>query len=434
MNNTNKCTSMSNDKYDMISSLPDEMLQHILSFIGIRQAVQMSVVSKRWVNLWTSLSHLNFDPHEFVLDDEYHLSTAERKRALDAKYTKFVETLLSRHETSFLDTFRIKILDQDGCSDLVGTCVSYAMKVNPQVFSVEAPFFHKDISGPIFSCESIKELFLRKTWNYTQRIPNFINLPQIRRLQLTNTVLEDRCITRLFSGCPVLEDVSLENCGNEFSCIFSQKLKYLSLRDCIFVHNYRIICVHSCLFGDAVNSVIISHPFHVEFKWKSTGTAAVGNTFSFMRNIFRYFDFGDNIGGLSDVTVLELHIKEMKHISGAAVPKLGEFHNLIDLCLGSWCMTCNLSPIALFLQQTPNLQKITLYMCARHCRVEETGIHQTLGIMWVYLFQYLFGCKNLKQVEIKILKDYIRAHKINKALLPRRLQMRGVEIIVSEHI
>ncbi|KAF3336777.1 F-box domain containing protein [Carex littledalei] len=449
MNNTNKCICMPNDKYDRISSLPDEMLQHILSFLGIRQSVQTSVVSKRWVNLWTSLSHLNFDPHEFVLEDES-----------DAKFKKFVEMLLSRHETSFLDNFQIKILDQYGCFDLVRTCVSYAMKVNPRVFSVEAPFFHKDICGPIFSCESIEELFLRKS-NYPHRIPDFVNLPRIRRLQLTGTRLDNGCITipdfvnlprirrlqltrtrldngcitRLFSGCPVLEDVSLEYCSGEISCIFSQKLKYLSLCHCVFLRDYRLMCVDSCLLGDAVNSVIISRPFHVEFMWKSVGTTAVGNTFSFMRNVFHYFDFGDNIGGLSDVIVLKLHIKEMKHISGAAMPKLGEFHNLIDLCLGSWCMTCNLSPVALFLQQTPNLQKITLYMCARHCRVEETGIDKKMDhLMWVYLLRYLYGCKNLRQVEIKLFKDYIRVHKINKAVLPRRTQKRGIEIIVSEHI
>ncbi|KAF3339856.1 F-box protein [Carex littledalei] len=385
MNNSNKCTCMSNDKYDRISSLPDEMLQHILSFLGIQEAVQTSLVSKRWVNLWTSLSHLNFDPHEFVLEDEYRLSTKERKRALNAKYKEFVETLLSRHETSFLDTFLIKILDQDGCSDLVRTCVSYAMKFNPRVFSVEAPFFYKDISASIFSCESIEELWLRKNCNTFQKIPDVVNLPRIRRLQLTQTRLDNRCITRLFSGCPVLEDVSLEGCSGEFSCIFSQKLKYLSLRHCIFLHSYgfmrRFMCVDSCLLGDAVNSVIISHPFHIEFMWKTVATAVVGNTFSFMQNIFRYCDFDDNIGGLLDVTVLELHIKEMKHISGAAVLKLGEFHNLIDLCLGSWCMICNFNSVVLFLEQTPNLLKITLYMCARHCRVEEIGIHQTLDII-----------------------------------------------------
>ncbi|XP_078153117.1 F-box/FBD/LRR-repeat protein At5g18770-like [Carex rostrata] len=302
---------MSNDKYDMISSLPDEMLQHILSFLGIRQAVQTSVLSKRWVNVWTSLSNLNFDPHEFVLADEYRLSTEERKRALDAKLKKFVETLLSRHKTSFLDTFRIKILDQDGCSDLVGT--------------------------------------------------------------------------------------------------------------------------YYCLLGYAVNSVMISHPFHVEFMCKSLGTTEMSNTFPFMRNVLCYFDFGDNIGGLSDVITLELHIKEMKYILEAAIPKLGEFHNLKDFSLGTSCMICNFGPVALFLERTPNLQKITLYMCAsRHCRGKKlVSIHIMVKyLMWTKLSR----CKNLKRVDIKLLKDFIIAHEIDEALLSSRKQIENTEIIISEHI
>ena len=128
-------------------------------------------------------------------------------------------------------------------------------------------------------------------------------------------------------------------------------------------------------------------------------------------------------------------IWSLQRISRAAVSKLVVLHNLIDLSLGSWCMTCNFIPVLFFLQQTPNLQKITLYMCARHCRVKETGIRQDVDhSMWVYLYRYLFGCKNLKQIEIKLLRDYIKAHKFNDALLPKRKQIKNIEIIMSEHI
>ncbi|KAF3336431.1 putative F-box/FBD/LRR-repeat protein [Carex littledalei] len=309
MNNSNN----SNDEFDRISSLPDEMLQHILSFLGIRKAIQMSLVSKRWVNLWTSLSHLNFDPHEFVSVDDYGLCTSSKKRALDAKFKKFVEKLLSRHEASFLDTFLIKILDKDCCSDLEESCASYAMKFNPRVFSMEAPLYH--ISACFFSSESIEELCLRRTsCNFLREIPDVVNLPRIRRLQLTNSKLDNKCITRLFSGCPILEDVSLEDCIGEFSCIFNQKLKYLSLRNCfLFLGNDIFMCVRSCL-GDTVESsfgIRCACPSTVDFVWKTLGTTAVGNSFSFMQNLFRCLDLGDYFGGLSDVTGLELHGEDM---------------------------------------------------------------------------------------------------------------------------
>ncbi|XP_078153662.1 putative F-box protein At1g58310 [Carex rostrata] len=172
-------------------------------------AVQTSLVSKRWVNLWTSLSRLNFDPHEFVSVDEYRLSIKERKIAVNAKFKEFVDMLLSRREASFLDTFLIKILDKGICCDLVRSCTSFAMKFNPRVFSMEAPSLYK--SACIFSCESIEELLLKTScWSFPQEIPEVVNLPRIRMLQLTNSRLDNRSITRLFSGCPILEDVSLE--------------------------------------------------------------------------------------------------------------------------------------------------------------------------------------------------------------------------------
>ncbi|XP_078179548.1 putative F-box/LRR-repeat protein At3g59160 [Carex rostrata] len=309
MNNSYKRACMSNDEFDMISSLPDEMLLHILSFLGIRDAVQTSLVSKRWVNLWTSLSHLNFDPYEFVFVDEYRLSTDDRKKALDAKFKEFVEALLSHREASSLDTFLIKILDQDGCSDLVHTCVSYAMKFNPRGFSMETSFLYTDTFACIFSCESIEELCLRSSYNFP-KIPEVVNLPRIKRLQLEQIQLDNRCITRLFSGCPVLEDVLLERCYGELSCIFSQKLKYLSLRYCLsFPHSERLVISPSSV--ESKIGIRRASPFTIDFVWKTLDTTAVGNTFSFIQNLFRCLKLDDYFGGLSDATDLRLHSQDM---------------------------------------------------------------------------------------------------------------------------
>lgn len=121
----------------------------------------------------------------------------------------------------------------------------------------------------------------------------------------------------------------------------------------------------------------------------------------------------------------------MQSILEAALPKIRAFHNLIDLNVGSWCMTCNFSPVTLFLQQTPNLQKITLNISARGCRGKETSIHQMVdNLMWVDFSR----CKNLKQVDIKLLEDY-RTRKIHGTLLPSRKVFENIEVIISiEHV
>ncbi|KAK1646626.1 hypothetical protein QYE76_064431 [Lolium multiflorum] len=40
---------------NLIDALPDEVLQHVLSFLPAAQAVQTSVIARRWRGLWKSM-------------------------------------------------------------------------------------------------------------------------------------------------------------------------------------------------------------------------------------------------------------------------------------------------------------------------------------------------------------------------------------------
>ncbi|RZB91991.1 hypothetical protein D0Y65_024132 [Glycine soja] len=49
------------DKSDRISELPDSVLLHIIEFMDTKSGVQTCVLSKRWKDLWKSLTNLSFD-------------------------------------------------------------------------------------------------------------------------------------------------------------------------------------------------------------------------------------------------------------------------------------------------------------------------------------------------------------------------------------
>ncbi|GJZ94843.1 F-box domain containing protein, partial [Tanacetum coccineum] len=50
---------------DRLSNLPDDLIHRILSFVGIKLAVQTSALSSRWRYLWTSLPRLDFSSEDF---------------------------------------------------------------------------------------------------------------------------------------------------------------------------------------------------------------------------------------------------------------------------------------------------------------------------------------------------------------------------------
>ncbi|PNX96931.1 F-box/LRR-repeat protein [Trifolium pratense] len=61
---------------DIISSLPEAILCHILSFATTKEAVATSVLSKRWIHLWNHVNNLNF-PDIKVYSDRCSLSFNE---------------------------------------------------------------------------------------------------------------------------------------------------------------------------------------------------------------------------------------------------------------------------------------------------------------------------------------------------------------------
>ena len=54
---------------DRLSSLPDCLIHHIMSFMKARQVVQTCVLSTRWKHLWRSVPCLDIDQEEFKATD-----------------------------------------------------------------------------------------------------------------------------------------------------------------------------------------------------------------------------------------------------------------------------------------------------------------------------------------------------------------------------
>jgi hypothetical protein len=80
---------------DRLSALPDELLRHVLSFLPSRQAVQTTVLSKRWVDLWRSVPAINLDLTDFEGADGSYTGSWEKMK-------DFTTNLLMLHNAQLL--------------------------------------------------------------------------------------------------------------------------------------------------------------------------------------------------------------------------------------------------------------------------------------------------------------------------------------------
>ncbi|KAM0923287.1 hypothetical protein ACQ4PT_005604 [Festuca glaucescens] len=191
-----------------LSALPDEMLQHILSFLPAQEAVQTCVLARRWRHLWRSTMGLRL------------IGRDGPGPARDLQ--KFVGNLLKlREKGTDLHTVEIKF---DGFSQ--GDDLPYVVlwirsalicKVRSLTLHHLGPILYLDTdqhSGP-FLCELDG---------------SHLASPYLRTVDLESVALEYSFLD--FASCPALEDLKLHKCYLCDLTISSSSLKHLSITDC----------------------------------------------------------------------------------------------------------------------------------------------------------------------------------------------------------
>ncbi|XP_078182323.1 F-box protein At4g22280-like [Carex rostrata] len=246
MMNTNCCGSEKTDDIDRISSLPDDIRTHILSFLSTREAVQTCILSKRWINSWAYAPDLKFDIGEFELPDfeNFYEDVAVE---FVTKFELLMKSVLEKRETSCANIFQLWL--HSGAywprTQVVNNCIDDAMKLGPQECSIilcscENLNLNTDL---IFTCASLTYLQL---WLFTHAgpfvaiEPNSINLPCLKILNLDGVIMSDDSFKNLLLGCPVLEELVLENCCIGIIEICSNTLKNLVLHSCFCLIRLKI--------------------------------------------------------------------------------------------------------------------------------------------------------------------------------------------------
>ncbi|MFS8030166.1 putative F-box domain, leucine-rich repeat domain superfamily, F-box-like domain superfamily [Helianthus anomalus] len=188
---------------DRLSSLPDDVIHKILSFIGIKQAIETSALSSRWRYVWTSMPYLNFSSNDF--------------RSLP-EFSKFVTHVLSaRNNQTEVHSVNLAFRGKVSRQVFVRRILDYAFSHNVQQLNLTClSGKKKEFPLSLFNSPSLKHLTLIGN-NYGDAIltPSTWELPNLVTLKIYDFTLNaddtDKCLD-LFSNCGNLKSLTLHRC------------------------------------------------------------------------------------------------------------------------------------------------------------------------------------------------------------------------------
>jgi hypothetical protein len=220
-----------------LGNLPQEILRHILSFLPTKDAVRISLVSKRWEYLWASIPNLDFNVYR-ISRDKKRKRTPLFERTL---FMNFVDRVLCLRDSSDIKRFTL-------CCDVlhdasrVRTWISAAIKHNVQELKIDLENFKGEFSLPycLFTCRTLTSLHL--CMPCILKLPTAISLSNLQILTIIKVTFSDECLTqKLFNGMPVLKNLKLHYCiwGTlKVVRISAPNLHFLSVKDSTIVKDF----------------------------------------------------------------------------------------------------------------------------------------------------------------------------------------------------
>ncbi|XP_058741912.1 F-box/LRR-repeat protein At4g14103-like [Vicia villosa] len=209
---------------DMTSDLPDSIIGHILSFLSTKQAVRTSVLSKRWIHMWTFVTKLSFNDRDS--NDSYPSYNNISNKSVS--FSKFVNRVLLHLNNATIQEFHLS-LPENYDPNYINQWVSTVLNRGVKKINVSSKKERNTLRFPLFECQSLEEIVFKMIIRYSTMKPaSFICLPSLTILKLV---------------------------GIKFTCHSSNELKQLTLSFPLL----REYVTHDCVWSD-VNRVTIEAP------------------------------------------------------------------------------------------------------------------------------------------------------------------------------
>ncbi|XP_048603084.1 F-box/FBD/LRR-repeat protein At5g56420-like [Brassica napus] len=214
---------------DRLSQLPDDLLIKILSFVPTKCAVATSILSKRWLSLWTLVASLVFEDFSEEEDEEIN---EIHVRSL----SQFVSGTLLLHKAAVLERFHLNSASE--CSPWeIGLWVRIAVDRFVRDLKISFCYDHCLVNLPsrLFRCETLETLQLRRV--ILSEVPCRLSFPSLTKLRLLSVKYsDDGSFSRIVSNCPILDDLVVETCHGDNVATFTvhlPSLQSLSFRNTV---------------------------------------------------------------------------------------------------------------------------------------------------------------------------------------------------------
>ncbi|CAM0902266.1 unnamed protein product [Alopecurus aequalis] len=370
---------------DRLSDLPDLVLGNILSYLPNKEAARAAALSCRWRNIFCNLHTVSFQEREGARANDwssFYYEAHERKSPSWALLDDVCSAFLCRHRCAGhhvpLRRFRVGF---DSCHHWnhvhVNQWLSYVLRHSSQELHLDLRFWtgpickrHDDdddgeekeadsgsdntqdgepdykpmlrwrsyvLPRRLFTCTVIRTL---RVAYCRLKLPAAVNLPFLETLSITTPSYCDgwRSIQRLITSCPRLVDLTLEAVHQlKRVSVLDKRLRRFALRCC---HNLKSVDIDASELR-SLNPFVHGRPL------RSSKAAEFDGFRRFMEKI-------------SDAKHLHLHHQSLECSLLSGFPL---FSSLTRLVLqGSLSSCATVVSVGRVLQQTPNLEVLSLYM------------------------------------------------------------------------
>ncbi|XP_059308022.1 F-box/FBD/LRR-repeat protein At1g13570-like [Lycium ferocissimum] len=189
---------------DVLSNLPDNVIDIILMCLPCKDAVRTSILSMKWRYHWCRLTELTLDESLWETQKDLQNPTV--------KFTKIIYQLLSLHEGP-ITKFTLKIDFLKESCPTIDNFIYFLSRNYIQDLVLHLPWrkLYK-LPSSLFTCSQLRHLNLH--YCSIHHPLNFQGFDRLISLELCGVAISSELLESLISHCPLLEQLVLDTAGN----------------------------------------------------------------------------------------------------------------------------------------------------------------------------------------------------------------------------